>query len=91
MHFRTYVDMNYFLSRIPSSGMLRRVAHIVYFRSVLRLLVTANVVANFTHSCQPDDGEATFLRNVGTYKSHTAELMSRKGWCLLGCYAAWLL
>jgi hypothetical protein len=66
---------------MPSSGMLRRVAllridvseersasiirmtrrntHIVFLRSVRRLLVTANVV--------PEE------------------------WCLLGCYAVWLL
>jgi hypothetical protein len=29
---------------MPSSGMLRRVAYIVFLRSVRRLLVTANVV-----------------------------------------------
>jgi hypothetical protein len=27
---------------------------------------------SFTDSCHPDDGDATFLRNVGFYKSHTA-------------------
>jgi hypothetical protein len=26
----------------------------------------------FTDSCHPDDGGAKFLRNVGSYKSHTA-------------------
>jgi hypothetical protein len=26
----------------------------------------------FTDSCHPDEGGATFLRNVGSYKSHTA-------------------
>jgi hypothetical protein len=31
------------------------------------LAVTSN-----TDSCHPDDGGATFLRNVGSYKSHTA-------------------
>jgi hypothetical protein len=25
-----------------------------------------------TYSCHPDDGGAKFLRNVGSYKSHTA-------------------
>jgi hypothetical protein len=26
----------------------------------------------FTDSCHPDDGDAKFLRDVGSYKSHTA-------------------
>jgi hypothetical protein len=26
----------------------------------------------FTDSCYPDEGGARFLRNVGSYKSHTA-------------------
>jgi hypothetical protein len=26
----------------------------------------------FTYSCRPDEGGATFLRNVGSYKNHTA-------------------
>jgi hypothetical protein len=26
----------------------------------------------FTDSCHPDEGGARFLRNVGSYKSHTA-------------------
>jgi hypothetical protein len=33
--------------------------------SVLRLLVAAIVVP-----CHPDDGGATFLRNIGSYRSH---------------------
>jgi hypothetical protein len=28
--------------------------------------------AKFGDSCHPDDGGDTFLRNVGSYKSHTA-------------------
>jgi hypothetical protein len=40
----------------------------VLLRSVRRLLFTASVVI-----CHPDEGEAKFLRNVGSYKSHTAE------------------
>jgi hypothetical protein len=35
-------------------------------RSVLRLLVTANVVRS-----HPDNGGDTFLRNVGSYRTHT--------------------
>jgi hypothetical protein len=38
---------------------------IMFLRHVLRLLFTANVV-------HPNDGEDTFLRNVGSYKRHTA-------------------
>jgi hypothetical protein len=43
-----------------------------------RLLVTASVVcyiwccSEFTDFCHPDEGGAKFLRNVGSYKSHTA-------------------
>jgi hypothetical protein len=28
--------------------------------------------SSLTDSCHPDDGDATYLRNVGSYKSHTA-------------------
>jgi hypothetical protein len=45
---------------------------IVFLRSVLRLLVTANV-PSFADSCHLDDGGDMFLRNVGSYKSHTAQ------------------
>jgi hypothetical protein len=42
-------------------------------RSVHRLLVTASVVPTSPiHSCHPDEGGAKFLRNVSSYKSHTA-------------------
>jgi hypothetical protein len=30
------------------------------------------VVTPFTDFCHPDEGGARFLRNVGSYKSHTA-------------------
>jgi hypothetical protein len=33
------------------------------------LAVTSN---QFIDSCHTDDGDAKFLRNVGSYKSHTA-------------------
>jgi hypothetical protein len=39
------------------------------------LAVTSNrrtLRRNFTDSCHPDEGGAKFLRNVGSYKSHTA-------------------
>jgi hypothetical protein len=69
---------------MASSGMLRRVALVktdvseefsasaqVFLCSVCRLLVTATLflVKRFLSS---DDGGAKFLRNVGSYKSHTA-------------------
>jgi hypothetical protein len=40
-------------------------------RNVRRLLVTASVVPS-SDSCHPDEGGAKFLRNLGSYKSHTA-------------------
>jgi hypothetical protein len=45
--------------------------HFVFLRSVRLLLITANVVPSspIRHS---DDGGAKFLRNIGSYKSHTA-------------------
>jgi hypothetical protein len=67
---------------MPSSGMLRHVALVrtdvskELSASIIRVtriseLVTANVVPNspiLSHWC----GGATFLRNVGSYNSHTA-------------------
>jgi hypothetical protein len=44
-----------------SSGMLRRVA-----------LVRTDVSDELTDYCHPDEVGAKFLRNVGSYKSHTA-------------------
>jgi hypothetical protein len=40
-------------------------------RNVRRLLVAACVVPS-SPICHPDEGGARFLRNVGSYKSHTA-------------------
>jgi hypothetical protein len=63
-----------------SSGMLRRVALVSTdvseelsssFISVRRLLVTASVVPS-SPIRHPDEGGAKFLRNVGSYRSHTA-------------------
>jgi hypothetical protein len=36
------------------------------------LLVAASVVPSSPTLCHPDEGGARFLRNVGSYKSHTA-------------------
>jgi hypothetical protein len=37
------------------------------------LAVTSNRrMLQFTDSCYPDEGSTKFLRNVGSYKSHTA-------------------
>jgi hypothetical protein len=48
-----------------SSGILRRVA-------LVRTNISEEPSAEFTYSCHPDEGGAKFLRNVGSYKSHTA-------------------
>jgi hypothetical protein len=45
--------------------------HLVFLRSVRRLLVTAKVVPSSPTLYHPDGGDK-FLRNVGFYKSHTA-------------------
>jgi hypothetical protein len=55
---------------MPSSGMLRRVA-------LGRTDVSEEPSAS-TDSCHPDDGGAMFLRNVGSYKSHTASRPRRR-------------
>jgi hypothetical protein len=63
------------LWRMPSSWMLRRVALVrsdAFLRSVLRLLITANVVPRWVNYFYPEDGGDTFLQNVGSYNSHTA-------------------
>jgi hypothetical protein len=48
-----------------SSGILRRVA-------LVRTNVSEEPSASLTDYCHPDEGGARFLRNVGSYKSHTA-------------------
>jgi hypothetical protein len=50
---------------MASSGMLHRVA-------LVRTDVSEELSASFTDSCHSDEGGATFLLNVGSYKSHTA-------------------
>jgi hypothetical protein len=39
-------------------------------RSMLRRILEES--SQFTDFCHPDEGGARFLRNVGSYKSHTA-------------------
>jgi hypothetical protein len=52
--------------RMVSSGMLRRVAHV-------RTDVSEELSASFIRVTRiGDEGGATFLRNVGSYKSHAA-------------------
>jgi Mg-chelatase subunit ChlI len=45
---------------------------LVFLRNMRQLLVTASVVPSSPISCHPDEGGTTFLRNVGSYKSHMA-------------------
>jgi hypothetical protein len=59
-----------------SSGMLR---HVVLVRtdaseelSASFIRVTTIGELGTTLACHPDEGGAKFLRNVGSYKSHTA-------------------
>jgi hypothetical protein len=71
--------------RVPSSGMLRHVAFvrtdvleersasILRVRRIGELGTTLVVTSNRrTLRRNTDDGDATFLRNVGSYKSHTS-------------------
>jgi hypothetical protein len=44
----------------------------VFIHSVLRLIITANVLNSPILVPPPDDGADTSLRNVGSYESHTA-------------------
>jgi hypothetical protein len=53
-----------------SSEMLRRVALLGAVDSEERSASVVGVTR--TDSCHPDEGGAKFLRNVGSYKSHTA-------------------
>jgi hypothetical protein len=46
--------------------------NLVFLRSVRRLLVAACVVPSSPIFCHLYEGGARFLRNVGSYKSHTA-------------------
>jgi hypothetical protein len=49
--------------------MLRRVAII---RTDVSEELSFSIIREFSDSCYPDDGGAKFLRNVGSYNSHTA-------------------
>jgi hypothetical protein len=72
---------------MSSSGMLRRVdlvrtdiseERIVSIIRVTRIAEVGTTLAvtssgsTLAESCHHDDGRGTFLRNVGSYKSHTA-------------------
>jgi hypothetical protein len=78
-------NFNQFISRMVSSGMLRRAALVrtdvseklsASFIRVTRigeLETTLALTSNRrTLRSHPDEGGAMFLRNVGSYKSHTA-------------------
>jgi hypothetical protein len=45
---------------------------IVELGTTLALTSNRRTLQQFTDSCQPDEGGAKFLRNVSSYKSHTA-------------------
>jgi hypothetical protein len=63
-----------------SSGMLRRVADVseeisasfIRVTRIGKLGTTLVVTSNRRTLRHPDEGGAKFLRNVGSYKSHTA-------------------
>jgi hypothetical protein len=63
---------------MASSGMLRRVALVrtdvseELSASIIRVTRIRELGTTFTDPCHPDGGAAKFLRNVGSYKSHTA-------------------
>jgi hypothetical protein len=62
---------------MASSGMLRRVALVrtdvseEHSASIIRV-TRIGELGTLADSCPPDDGVTMFLRNVGSYKSHTA-------------------
>jgi hypothetical protein len=68
----------FLVSRVAFSGMLRRVALVTtdvseeLSASIMRVTRIAELGTTLTDSCHPDNGGTTFLRNVGSYKSHTA-------------------
>jgi hypothetical protein len=41
--------------------------------SIIRVERIVELGTTLTDSCHPDDGGAKFLRNVGSYKNHTAK------------------
>jgi hypothetical protein len=43
-------------------------------KNTMLLLVTANIVPSSPILCHPDDGGVTFIRKVGSYESHTANI-----------------
>jgi hypothetical protein len=49
-----------------------RVTRIGELGTTLALTSNRRTLRRNTNSCHPDEGGAEFLRNVGSYKSHTA-------------------
>jgi hypothetical protein len=64
-------------------------SHIVFLHSVLQLLVTANIVPNYSYHY--DDGGNTFLQNISSYKSHTASHPRQQHYSEVGIHLAALL
>jgi hypothetical protein len=73
---------------LPSSGLLRNAALITAhvseecIASIVRVTRTGELgtleLTSVVDSCHPDDGGDMFLRNVGSYKSHTASHSRRR-------------
>jgi hypothetical protein len=59
-----------FIIRVTRIGNLGTLAVTSNRHSMLQLLVTAKVPSSPIR--HPDDGSDMFLRNIGSYKSHTA-------------------
>jgi hypothetical protein len=51
-----------------TSTLRRNITHLMLLRRLCQLLVT---LALFLVHCHPEEGGAKFLRNFGSYKSHT--------------------
>jgi hypothetical protein len=60
----------YDLRRMVSSGLLRRAA--LVRTDVSEVASCSLCCTSFADFCPPDEGGARYLRNVGSYKSHTA-------------------
>jgi hypothetical protein len=58
--------------RVTGIGELGTMLAVTSNRRTLRRNTKIFLRSEFTDSCHPDEGGAKFLRNVGSYNSHTA-------------------